>query len=184
MIKLGTISIDEDKEYKYRNEYAIQKTKGPERLIISTCESYIDLAYDLIENIADKFGILYVLTVSRIDNRPGRYQLADMVNKKELEMFCTKYSKYLESDGRHHLWIASTYSNDLIVYDHHNVLYAYGDIEQYIEILEHKNFQKVNEILFPCPHTHNYNRENDITENEIISSNKWMYFPLEKSDDY
>ena len=71
---------------------------------------------------------------------------------------------------------------NLLVYDHHNVLYLYGLIDAYIEILENRGFMKTNEILFPVPHFHIYHEENDPIENEIITNYKWKYFQLVNGD--
>jgi hypothetical protein len=183
MYKIGIIQNNEEKALIYQNEYAKQKTTGPDRIIISTNGSYIDLAYGLISNISNKIGILYVLKVSRTNNEVGRYQLDHELDKYGLGKFLGKYHEYFELDGRHHIWMKSITSDDLIVYDNHNVLYVYGDLTHYIEELSSSGFMQVNNIEFPCPHAHHYNKVFDGTEKEIIQSNKWKFFPLKEDDD-
>ena len=172
-------------EFEYKNEYAIEKTTGNDRLIISLKKGYVNMMLNLLDkNNNDKYFILYVLIVSRCDNELGRYQIANPLTYDELITFCKKYSDYLETDGRHHLWIMNYDTKDLIVYDHHNVLYAYENLESKIEILNSNGYKKVEKIKFSAPHCHCYNKENDIIENEIIKNNEWLITPLKEQDEY
>lgn len=45
-----------------------------------------------------------------------------------------------------------------MVYDKHNVIYYYGNLEKVIKLLEDKGF-KNQEVEFPCPHVHRYNKK-------------------------
>jgi hypothetical protein len=170
--------------YKYKNEYAIEKTSGGDRLIVAPESGHINMMLDLLrEGDDDGYFILYVLIVSRCDNTLGRYQSANLMAWDELNMFCKKYSSYLETDGRHHFWITNYDTQNFVVYDHHNVLYVYGDIETKIKILEDGGYKKVEKIVFEAPHTHFYNEENDCFENEIIKASEWIVFSLQEEHD-
>ena len=179
-------NMDNVEELQYENEYAIEKTTGNDRLIVSTKNGYINLMLELLkEDTNCQYFILYVLHVSRCNNKLGRYQIPDPITWDKLNIFCAKYSNYFETDGRHHFWIMNYDTNDFIVYDNHNVLYVYGNIESKIKILENKMYKKVEKIRFMKPHTHHYNKENDHFENEIIHSNEWIVSSLvEEHDDY
>ena len=188
LIKYG-FSADENMdnvvELKYANEYAIEKTTESERLVVSLENGQVNMMLDLLKGYDNcKYFILYVLVVSRCDNKLGRYQIENLITWEELNVFCNKYSKYLETDGRHHFWIVNYDTKDLVVYDQHNVLYVYGDIESKIKVLENNGYKKVDEINFSIPHIHCYNEENDYFENEIIKNNKWITFPLKERDEY
>ena len=184
MYKIGKTINEITTEHTWKNEYAFQRTTGPDRLIITAEKNQTRLIYNLITAAADKFDLLYILLISRTGNKPGRYQSPEPLSKNELREFLNKYENYLETDGRHHLWISSAETDDLIVYDHHNVLYAYGPVKTYSDILDQNSFKKTDTILFPVPHTHQYNRENDEEENDMIHNNEWRYFELEAGDDY
>jgi hypothetical protein len=170
-------------ELMYKKEYAIEKFSGGERLIISPENEQIDMMLNLLgESNNSQYGILYILLVSRCGNKLGRYQIANSVTFDELKLFCKKYSKYLETDGRHHFWIINHNTKDLVIYDQHNVLYAYENPETKINILEKINYKRVEKIFFSTPHCHCYNEENDIFEIDIIKNNEWIVTALTAQD--
>ena len=86
-------------------------------------------------------------------------------------------------DGRHHLWIGSTAGDGLLIYDHHDWIWAYGDLAAYTEFLEREGFRE-GEIELPAPHAHSYHVQFDAAEDEIVAYWEWSYFPLQPGDDY
>lgn len=51
-----------------------------------------------------------------------------------MEGFLREFRAYFESDGRHHIWVSSLQASALqasatLVYDQHDVIYAYGPLE-------------------------------------------------------
>ena len=179
----NTTAPDKIDEYVYKNEYAVQETSPGERLIISCKKDQLNLCLDLIEDPQSQYWVLYVLTVSRRDIPPGRYQIPQPITKEELQCFCSKYKGYFETDSRAHLWIGRTGSKDLIVYDRHNVIYSYEDQEHRIAILKNRKYGKAGDIRFPVPHVHMYNSENDVFEDAIMDDYAWKYFPLAEGDE-
>jgi len=161
MFKFGILEHDNPTEFVYPNEYALQQTSGPIRIIISSATNQMKLASDLIIRSDSYFGILYILAVPRGKHKAARYQLADRLSKNDAVKFLEKYNEYFVNDGRHQIWIADTENNDFIVYDQHNVLYAYGNISEYEKILGIKRYQNTTKIEFPVPHVHCYNPEYD-----------------------
>ena len=170
-------------EYVYGNVWAREQTTGPQRLIIAPANAHVDLLLQLSRRMPAPYWVLYVLVVSRTDATIGRYQCPAPLNVEDLEHFLTRFSKYFEGDARHHLWIGSETSPDLVVYDNHNVIYAYGDIERFEEVLHSLGMQQVESVQFPYPHSHNYHQEFDEVEQELLRSQDWKYFPLHDSDD-
>ncbi|WP_162601518.1 hypothetical protein [Occallatibacter savannae] len=170
-------------EYVYGNIWAREQTTGPQRLIIAPTRGQVDLLLRLSRSMPAPYWLLYVLLVSRIDSRPGRYQVPAPLKPEEVEHFLTRFSKFLEGDARHHLWIGSENSLDLLVYDNHNVIYAYGDLDRFEQILTSSGIQQVESIPFPCPHSHNYHARFDKAEEDIMRFQDWRYFPLQYSDD-
>lgn len=170
-------------EYVYANVWARERTTGPERLMIAPARSHVELLLQLSRKMPAPYWVLYVLVVSRTDAAVGRYQCPAPLNGEDLERFLTRFSKFFEGDARHHLWIGSENSTDLLVYDNHNVIYAYGDIERFEKVLNGLGMQQVEIVRFPCPHSHNYHQEFDQAEDELLRSQDWKYFPLQNSDD-
>jgi hypothetical protein len=75
------------------------------------------------------------------------------------------------------VWIHSPDSSATIVYEEHNLIYAYGPLDCYTQILSERGFQQGN-IELPFPHTHRYHDEFDETERQIIQNHAWRRTPL------
>jgi hypothetical protein len=188
-IKLGVFqrSTDmpdfyDDVPYAYPDIWQLESTTGPDRLVIGPSGRHIDLMLNLAAQWGTDCGLLYILLISRSGNRPGRYQSPQPVNLETVTEFCERFEDYLESDSRHHFWIASAAGAGNLVYDRHNLIFAYGDIDLYIEILEARGFRQA-EVIIPVPHSHHYNAGNDAVEDELIRFWEWRYFPLQDGDD-
>ena len=54
----------------------------------------------------------------------------------------------------------------LLVYDQHNVIFAYGPLDDFKLILESRGFHEA-EFWFPAPHAHSYLPENDDEEERL-----------------
>lgn len=184
MYKFGTIIDDKEKEFKYEDIWSIEEAESFKRLVIAPKNNHIDLMLEIAKKLKEPFGILYVLTVPRVNTElDGRYQCPRPLTYKELQNFCSEYKEYLQLDGRHMLWIVAIEKNELMVYDKHNVIYYYGDLEKTIKLLENKGF-KNQEVEFPHPHIHRYNKENDMLEEKILNHWEWRRTPLQDGDDY
>jgi hypothetical protein len=140
-----------DIPYQYGDSWAQQKTSGPNRLIIAPSSRHIDLLSQLAAAMNEPYGLLYVLQVPRNDIHPaGRYQSPEPISRTELGKFLKKFGGFLENDGRHHFWIGSINKSATLVYDRHNVFYAYGPIESFEGILVQNNLQKGSLISRPA----------------------------------
>lgn len=150
---------------------------------ISASKNQIDLLSDLLNDLEPPLYIMYVLVVSRTGQETGRYQSPIFGTKPELREFLKKYRDFFETDGRHHIWIGTIKNKGLLVYDQHNVVFAYGDLEKYKSRLL-KNKYKEQNYSFPAPHVHSFHEENDKFEKSILSEYEWRIFPLQENDTY
>jgi len=153
------------------------------QLKIGASQNQIDLLLQLTGALTPPFYILYVLVVTRLGNKQGRYQSPLFETKDELNNFLLEYKEYFETDGRHHIWICTIDNSGKFIYDQHNVIFAYGQLDNYISILK-RNGYKEQMFSFPSPHAHAYNKSNDKFEESILQSWDWSYFPLVESDKY
>ncbi|AJQ97187.1 hypothetical Protein YC6258_05157 [Gynuella sunshinyii YC6258] len=128
------------------------------------------------------FGVLYVLLVSRLGKASGRYQSPCPLSYEELELFLYEHQEYFERDGRQHLWVSSVSGEGQFIFDNHNYIFAYGDINSYISKLESKGFSE-GEIRIPAPHCHNYHTDFDSEEEAVNNEFEWLYSPLQEGDD-
>lgn len=99
-----------------------------------------------------------------------------------MESFLLDFKEFFESDGRHHVWVMSVPESSTLVYDQHNVIYAYGPLQEFTEILRENGLQN-GAVRFPVPHSHNYNPENDDAEERLVQRWAWVESPLLDDDD-
>jgi hypothetical protein len=92
------------------------------------------------------------------------------------------FQEFLEKDGRHNLWIASASSSGMLIYDRHNVIYAYGPLSEWRSILSEARFTEVPLIRFPSPHSHHYHQSLDDEERRIVGYWDWRRTSLMLSD--
>jgi hypothetical protein len=117
-----------------------------------------------------------VLSVPSL-SEPGRYQLEGWLSMEELRAFLEPYREYLEGDARHHLWVHSHESNATLVYDKHDLIYAYGPLTCYLEVLDKHGLQE-GEFELPFPHYHSYYPEFDPLEHQIVTRHSWKRTPI------
>ena len=181
--KFGTLVAGEERSYEYPDIYSLEKTSGPDRLVVAPRGRQISLILKLLKLMAPPFGLLYVLAVPRTTGRAGRYQVSEPVSYSETEQFLMTFSEFLERDARHHLWLASVAGSDLLVYDNHNVIYAYGKISEFEKIVADWGVSKTKSVPFPSPHTHKYNPIFDQDEQGVLGYWTWKWSPLQKHDE-
>jgi hypothetical protein len=97
--------------------------------------------------------------------------------------FLKKFKEYFETDCRFHLWVGTADNSGTLVFDHHNVLIAYGQIDKYIHVLKQEGYRK-HKFSLPAPHVHQYYPDNDKYEDSIINCCDWRHFPLADDDEY
>jgi hypothetical protein len=183
--KFGTIQDEHNpngEKYSYTNLWDIQKKNGSERLIIAPTSGHVDLIIELSQILPEPFGILYILVVPRGGNEGGRYENAQPASRSEMEAFLHSFRDFFENDARHHIWIASMPGKAMLVYDNHNVIYAYGEIQKYKQVLVSKGMTQ-GRVSFPVLHGHFYNQNYDTEETRVLSCMEWKQFPLAKSDE-
>jgi hypothetical protein len=100
-----------------------------------------------------------------------------------MELFLWQFQELFEQDARQHVWIGSVDNSSLLVYDNHDVIYAYGPLREFEGILTSSGLAKCDDVRFPKPHMHNYNVEFDEQQLAILKYWKWTRYPLEESDD-
>lgn len=169
---------------RYPNVYAVEQTTGPERLIVGPVGNHVEVLLSMAELWQREYYLLYVLLVPRLGKRaPGRYQSPCPLSFEQVSTFCRRFSSFLQGDARHHLWIGSTESAGLLIYDQHELIWAYGNIPTYINVLQSRGFSE-GEVILPAPHSHSYNEVFDVAEDELVGYWDWLYSPLQPGDDY
>ena len=169
-------------EFSHPDIWAREEFPGWSRLVIGARDEEIPLILELCREFEGPFGVLYVLTVSHTDRNPARYQSAQPNSFAELEGFLMRFQEFFEQDGRHHLWVMSVAGEGQFIFDNHNVVYAYGDLDRYERALKQLGFVP-GEIRNPSPHSHNYHGEFAPEEDAVMNYWEWIEFPLQPDDD-
>lgn len=183
--KFGTLDQNgEPVPFDYCDIYFRQPCGPGERLVIGPSSSQIKLLDELASTFPNqRYYLLYILLVSHAGRRPGRYQSPLIDSYEDLQLFIWTFQLFFEGDGRHHLWIASPDSPALLVYDQHDVISAYGNLDAYETILEQHGYTH-KAFWFPAPHWHGYEPANVNTEDELMSYFEWKYFELQAGDEW
>jgi hypothetical protein len=165
----------------YPNTWKQERTTGADRLVIAPSSRHIDLIRKLIQVLPEPFGLLYVLATPR-RGESGRYQSPEPSSRGEVESFLWEFKDFFQGDGRHHIWITSLPSNSTIVYDNHDILYAYGPLEHYKRILTAEGLSE-GDVPDPIPHTHHFNVQFDQSQQDVLAYWDWVHYPLTDRDE-
>lgn len=169
-------------DHDYGNIFFRQPMEHGHRLVIGPSQGHVDLMLDLARQWRGKqWYALYVLLESRTGAMPGRYQ-SPRFDELGLQMFLTRYRAFFESSGQHHVWVGSPSNEGLLIYDQHNVIFAYGDLANYERVLRSRGFAE-REFWFPMPHAHQYPNCED-EETDLFQRFRWDHFPLQPADEW
>ena len=174
---------DDWQRYRYPAVFFREETTSSWRLKIAASNNGVRLMLRLAQLLRDPFAVLYVLLVPRGGSEAGRYQSA-WLNREELTGVCERYADFWEQDGRHHVWLYSATDQATLVYDKHDVIYAYGPLDEFAALLEAEGFTEADELDFPVPHCHRYHAEFDAMERELAVSVGWKHSPLQDVDEW
>lgn len=180
--KFGSLQGANGVEHKYGNLFRHEVHPEWSRVIIAPDEQQIPLMLDIAKRWEGPYGIFYVLKLSRLGHTAARYQSPEPCSFDNLELFASTFQEYFEGDGRHHLWFIDVPTGAQLVYDNHDLIYAYGNDGDIISFLESKGFS-AGDPQIPCPHEHRYNQEFDSSEDEIMKYFEWKKFPLQEEHD-
>jgi hypothetical protein len=184
LYKFGWLPDGKNEErFEYANNWAREKTSGPDRLVIAPRVQYIDLLQKLATCLQEPFLLLYILVVPRGEGAPGRYQSEFPLTSSQLQEFLTSYSEFFEQDARHNLWIRSRFDDGLLVYDRHNLIYAYGPLERFIKILRSSGLSESEDVYMRLPHAHHYHEAFDSDAKRLHTNESWIISPLRQGDE-
>jgi hypothetical protein len=181
--KFGTLREDGvEIPYRYADTWARESTTGPDRIVVGASSGQIHLMSRLADVVGDPLFILYVLTEPRTDHEPGRYQSPYALERDEREAFLQTFGDFIECDGRHQFWLGAPDGSATLVYENHNLLYAYGPLESFKRTLSEAGLSE-GPVEIPVPHVHYYHAEFDEDQARLVEHFEWLLTPLKPEDD-
>lgn len=183
--KFSTLNAaGEEVAFSYDDCFFREPLSSGSRLTIGPATAHVDTLVALAATWrAQQYYVLYVLLVPHSGAQPGRYQSPLIESFEDLQVFLGTYERFFESDGRHHIWVASAQGEGTLVYDQHNVIFAYGDLPQYEAVLRGRGLSE-GEFGFPFPHGHRYPSTHVRDEQELLAHYPWQFSPLQPGDQY
>ncbi len=178
---IGSELLDE-KPYDYGQVYMLESYPAYSRLKIGASTNATELLLRLSDCMSPPFFCLYVLVFGPSESQPGRYQSPLLTEREELVDFLLEYKHLFESDGRHHIWVSAPEANTTLVYDKHNVIYAYGMLVEFAARLQALGYVEA-DFDFPYPHAHNYPSESYGKVEDLLRYWDWQHFPLQEMDE-
>lgn len=127
------------------------------------------------------YFILYVLHTPRGEGDAGRYQ-SPAISAETLREFIAEFGQFLSADARFDIWAHSPEDRATVVWDRHNMLYAYGPIPAYLNALRALGFSE-GEPSIPAPHSHHYHDKHDAAAGKLLQAFDWIYSELREEDE-
>jgi len=182
--KIGTLD-DEDRppsRLVRPDVWLRERTSGPERLRIGCRHGAIDVMLALAQARAESWRLLYVLLVPRGQGTEGRHE-SPVLSWAQASEFLRRHADVLERDARHAIWLqVSDDQAPLFVFEQHDVLYAYGALDEYESVLSARGFRR-GPVEIPAPHTHHYHASFDGDVEALLKELPWRWTPLLPGDE-
>jgi hypothetical protein len=166
--------------HRHADAFELQFGSGSDRILIAARGAHVDLVSELLDCIEGDLYVLYVLTADRGRAEMGRYE-SPILCHDEVKSFLTRYREFLERDGRHDTWVSSVDGTEKLIYDRHDVIFAYGPLDRFRQVLEKRGLVQ-GAVEIPYPHSHWFLPEFDQAQSDLLAHWSWKRFPLQDSD--
>jgi len=182
MYKLSFQRGDAWVEHSHPPEYREETLSGGTvRIVAGVPAGDSTVIRTLAAELPAPFFLLYVLHTPRGEGEPGRYQSPEM-DHAQLDSFLAEYGALLSGDSRHDFWIYAPDVPATIVWDRHNLLYAYGPLDDFTRALRALGFREGDpNVAFD--HIHHYRKEFDVAAASLLSALAWVHSPLRSQDE-
>ncbi len=179
--KLGRLDGVDWKPVVRGDVYEEEKTSGADRLRIASRSAGASPVSFLAESLKGPFEILYVLHTPRGEAEPGRYQSPEL-SRAGLEQFFADHHAFFSRDARHDVWIYDTESEGMLIWDRHDIIYAYGPLVDFKKALRKAGYEP-GKVEIPDPHSHNYHDAFDAAQAKVLKAFDWRITPLKPEDE-
>lgn len=170
-----------DGEWRPHRHAAVYRVSPERRIVAGIPDGDAAIFAGLLDTLDGPFHLLYVLHTPRGEASPGRYQ-SPPLSKTEVSDWLREFTDFLRADARFDLWAHDPQANATLVWDRHNLLFAYGPLDRFEAALRERGFAEGDAIV-PSPHEHHYRPEYDDDARRLIASQTWSYSPLRPEDE-
>ena len=136
--------------------------------------------FDVLHELRRPFQLLYVLHTTRTGAELGRYESPELTSG-DVEDFLSEFGQFFCQDSRHDLWVRSHDDDATIVFDRHNLIFAYGPIERFERELQSLGAREGEPAVLGA-HVHHYHPAWDDMERRVLRYFEWRITPLRPSD--
>jgi hypothetical protein len=182
MAKLEQHLNDRWVPYSYQKTYSRETLHdGSTRLAIGLPAEEDGLFARLLEELDAPFVLLYILPIPRKAAAIGRYQSPDL-SAASAQLILTEFGSYFSGDAWHDLWAYSPSRRATLVWDRHDIIYAYGPLERYETVLDFHGFASGKPSI-PSPHAHQRRRQFDAIPELLLQRFEWTRSDLRPEDE-
>jgi len=135
----------------------------------------------LVASLREPYFLLYVLHTPRGEGAPGRYQSPELT-LAEVRAFLERFRSFFAGDARFDLWAHSPAEQATVVWERHDLVFAYGPLERFAVELRGLGFRP-GTVAVPFPHKHHYRAECDAEAKAVLEAFEWSVSPLEPEDE-
>ncbi len=166
--------------HRYERVWWREQTTGPARIVAAASEDQVETALALASVADGPLILLWVLHTPRGGSQAGRYQ-SPPIAAEDVRRLLREYRELFEHDGRSDLWLHAPASGITIVIDRHDLIYAYGPEQAFIDALGSTYVNRRTSI--PAPHAHHYKPEFDALERRFAAALEWRISALRPEDE-
>ena len=169
-------------EHSFAPIFVLETTDSSTRRLVAGIPGGDPLIFEqLMCALEGPFALLYVLHTPRGEGKAGRYQSPEL-SIEQFRSFIGRFGPYFRSDSRFDLWGRSASDQSTVVWDRHNLLFAYGALDRFASQLLSMGFQP-GEARVPSPHQHYYRSDWDKDAAAVLAEFNWSYSPLRPEDE-
>lgn len=179
--KIEALVGDAQQPFDYGNVFSREIVRGVERLTIALDDGHDRCLRALTNQVMGPFRLLYVLHTTRTGAELGRYESPELT-AEAVRAFLERFGRFLSEDARQDFWIRSHGDDATIVFDRHNLIYAYGPLDAFESVLRGLGVKAGAPASIPDPHVHHYHAERDDDERAVLQAFDWHVKPLRESD--
>ena len=179
-IKIEAMNGDLAQSFTYGNVFTREEIGGHPRLRVGVDEAQDATVAALARGLRGPFQLLYVLHTTRTGAELGRYESPELTTG-DVEEFLKEFGRYVREDSRHDLWVRSHDDDATIVLDRHNLIYAYGPLDEFEATLKSLGAHWGEPAVLGA-HVHHYHPEWDEAERRIVHTFEWDIKPLRPAD--